>query len=75
MEDFFIHDDPCYEFAIALNPMIFLTFKDLLPGVYEEKMILGNCGFIDPKILIFILPDGYLALARILSMILEVLKK
>ncbi len=71
VEDFFIRDDPCYEFAMAaLEPNDFFpTFKDFPRGVYEEKMILGNCGFIDPENIDFYLArDGYLALAGILSM-------
>lgn len=70
VEDFLIHGDPCYEFALAaLEPNdIFPTFKDFPRGVYEEKMILEDCGFIDPEeIDYYIAREGYFALARVLK--------
>ncbi len=71
VEDFLINNDPCYEFAMAaLEPNdIFPTFRDFPRGVYEEKMILENCGFIDPEeIDFYIARDGYSALADVLNM-------
>ena len=71
VEDFLVHDDPCYEFALAaLEPNEeFPTFDDFPRGVYEEKMILKNCGFIDPEEIDFYLEaGGYAALAGVLEM-------
>ncbi len=69
--DFLINDDPCYEFAMAaLEPNDqFPTFADFPRGVYEKKIILADCGLIDPEdIDHYIAHDGYAALAKALSM-------
>ncbi|MEW5920028.1 MAG: NADH-ubiquinone oxidoreductase-F iron-sulfur binding region domain-containing protein [Bacillota bacterium] len=71
VDDFLVHDDPCYEFAmVALEANdIFPTFADFPRGVYEEKIILEQCGFIDPEdIDHYLAKDGYAALARVLDM-------
>ncbi len=70
VDDFLINDDPCYEFAlVALEPNdVFPTFSDFPRGVYENKMILEQCGFIDPEdIDHYIAKDGYSALAKALN--------
>ena len=48
VEDFLMHDDPCYEFAlVALETNdVFPTFSDFPRGVYEKKIVLEHCGFI-----------------------------
>ncbi len=69
--DFLVNDDPCYEFAmVALEANeIFPTFSDFPRGVYEQKIILEHCGFIDPgDIEHYIDKDGYAALARVLTL-------
>ncbi|MDH7576378.1 MAG: NADH-quinone oxidoreductase subunit NuoF [Bacillota bacterium] len=69
--DFLINDDPCFEFAIAaLEPNDFFpTFSDYPRGIYENKIILADCGLIDPEdIDQYLAHDGYEALARVLNM-------
>lgn len=71
VEDFLLQNDPCYEFAMAaLEPNdIFPTFRDFPRGVYEEKIILGQCGLIDPEeIDYYIAWGGYSALDKVLNM-------
>lgn len=70
VEDFLINDDPCYEFAlVALEPNdVFPTFSDFPRGVYEQKIVLEHCGFIDPgDIDHYIARGGYGALAAALG--------
>lgn len=69
--DFLVNDDPCYEFAMAaLEPNDeFPTFEDFPRGVIEKKIILADCGFIDPDdIDHYIAKDGYAALSKVLEM-------
>lgn len=69
--DFLVNDDPCYDFAIAaLEPNDeFPTFEDFPRGVIEQKIILADCGLIDPDdIDQYLAHDGYAALARVLEM-------
>ncbi len=69
--DFLDGDDPGYEYAlVALEPNdLFPTFSDFPRGVYEEKMILEQCGFIDPGNMDhYLARDGYAAVAKILEM-------
>lgn len=69
--DYLVNDDPCFEFAYAaLEPNdMFPTFADYPRGVYERKVILELCGFIDPEdIDQYLAQDGYLALVNALSM-------
>jgi len=56
--DFLMNDDPCYDFAIAaLEPNDeFPTFEDFPRGVIEKKIILADCGLINPDDI-----DHYLA--------------
>src|SRR5690554_5505561 len=71
IEDFLINDDPCFEYAlVALETNDFFpTFSDFPRGVYEEKIILEHCGFIDPgDVDHYIAREGYAALAKVLEM-------
>ena len=68
--DYLANDDPCFEFAMAaLEPNdMFPTFEDYPRGVYEQKMVLADCGLIDPEdINQYIAGDGYKALAKALQ--------
>lgn len=70
VEDFLEGDDPSYEYALAALERndVFPTFEDFPRGIYEDKMILGNCGHIDFKnIDSYIASEGYSALAAALS--------
>lgn len=69
--DFLLNGDPCFEFALAaLEPNDFFpTFAEYPRGLCEQKIILELCGLIDPQdIDQYIAHDGYLALAKVLSM-------
>ena len=69
--DYLVGGDPCFEFAMAaLEPNdLFPTFADYPRGVYEQKIILADCGFIDPgDIDRYIAGGGYGALAKALGM-------
>ncbi len=69
--DFLDGDDPGYEYAlVALEPNdVFPTFSDFPRGVYEEKIILEQCGFIDPRNMDhYLARDGYAAVAKVLEM-------
>lgn len=71
VEDFLINNDPCYEFAmVATEPNDFFpAFSDFPRGVYEQKIILEHCGFIDPEdIDHYIAKGGYAALSKVLNM-------
>jgi NADH-quinone oxidoreductase subunit F len=70
VEDFLAGDDPSYEYAMAALERndIFPTFEDFPRGMYEQKLILEQCGFIDARdINSYIARDGYRALARALE--------
>ncbi|MBM4235389.1 MAG: NADH-quinone oxidoreductase subunit NuoF [Firmicutes bacterium] len=70
VEDFLAGDDPCYEYAMAaLEPNdVFPTFAEFPRGVYEQKLILEQCGFIDARnIDSYLARDGYSALAQALE--------
>ena len=74
VEDFLAGDDPCYEYALVALEVndVFPTFSDFPRGVYEEKIILGQCGFIDPEdIDHYIARSGYAALAKTLGLATE----
>lgn len=69
--DFLVNDDPCYEFAMAaLEPNDeFPTFEDFPRGVVEQRIILADCGLIDPDdIDHYLAKDGYAALSKVLEM-------
>lgn len=81
IKDYLIEDDPCFEFALAaLEPNDdFPTFNDFPRGVYEKKIILEQCGLIDPEdIEHYINVEGYGALAEVLHMkpeeVVEIIK-
>ncbi len=68
--DYLINDDPCYEFAMAaLEPNdLFPTFADYPRGLYEQKIILADCGLIDPEdIDHYLSRNGYAGLAKALA--------
>ncbi len=67
VEDFLAGDDPSYEYALAALERndVFPTFEDFPRGIYEQKLILENCGFIDVRdIYSYIARDGYKALSK-----------
>lgn len=69
--DYLENDDPCFDFAMAaLEPNdMFPTFEDFPRGVYEQKIVLADCGLINPEdINQYLARDGYSALAKALSM-------
>lgn len=69
-EDFLAGDDPCYEYAMAaLEPNdVYPTFADFPRGVYEQKVILDRCGFINAhNIESYLALGGYSALAKALE--------
>jgi NADH-quinone oxidoreductase subunit F len=69
--DFILGDDPCFEFVLGA-----LEENELIPSIfdlprfeYERKVLLRNCGFIDPEdIEQYIAKDGYSGLAKALHM-------
>ena len=70
VEDFLGGEDPSYEYALAALERndVFPTFEDFPRGIYEEKLILKNCGYIDARdIDSYIDREGYSALARALT--------
>ena len=71
VQEILVNDDPCYEFALAALERNdeFPTFSDFPRGVYEQKIILEHCGFIDPEnINQYIALGGYAALDKALTM-------
>jgi NADH-quinone oxidoreductase subunit F len=70
VNDYLVSDDPCYEFAMAaLEPNdVFPTFADYPRGIYEHRIILADCGLIDPEeIGHYLARDGYSGLAKVLT--------
>jgi NADH-quinone oxidoreductase subunit F len=71
VNEFILGDNPCPEFVIgALEPNDILpSFQDFPRAGYEKKIILKNCGFIDPTdINDYISEGGYAALTKALSL-------
>lgn len=71
VQDFLTEGDPGIEFALAaLEPNeLFPTFQDFPRGVIENKMVLGQCGLIDPEnIDHYIANGGYTGLVQALAM-------
>ena len=71
VSDYLIGGDPCVEFALgALEENDFLpALSDFPRFAVEKKIILENCGLIDPEnIDHYIAHDGYAALAGVLQM-------
>lgn len=70
VRDFILGDDPCLEFvlgALEENDVI-PSFADFPRAQYEQKIILRNCGRIDPtRIDHYIANGGYQALANALQ--------
>ncbi len=74
IKEFLLGDDPCLEFVLgALEENDFVpSFSDFPRAKYEEKIILKNCGYIDPtKIDHYIANGGYSALVKALHMLPE----
>ena len=71
VREFILGDDPCLEFvlgALEENDLI-PSFSDFPRAGYEEKVILRNCGQIDPEqIDHYIANGGYGALVKALQM-------
>ena len=69
--DFLVGDDPCFEFLLGA-----LEENELIPTIfdqprfqYENRVILKNCGYIDPEdISQYIANDGYGGLVKTLDM-------
>jgi NADH-quinone oxidoreductase subunit F len=71
IKEFILGDNPCLEFvlgALEENELI-PSFSDFPRTRYEKKIILGNCGQIDPEqIDHYIANGGYSALVKALQM-------
>jgi NADH-quinone oxidoreductase subunit F len=71
VKEFILGENPCPEFVIgALEANEILpSFQDFPRAKYEQKIILKNCGHIDPtEIEHYIAGGGYTALAKALEM-------
>ncbi|SFG25820.1 NADH-quinone oxidoreductase subunit F [Desulfotomaculum arcticum] len=70
IRDYLTEGDPGIEFALAaIEPNDFFpTFQDFPRGVYENKIVMEQCGFIDPRdIDHYIATGGYSALVKALE--------
>ncbi len=71
VREFILGDDPCLEFVLAAleeNDLV-PSFSDFPRAKFEKKVILKNCGHIDPKqIEHYIANGGYSALVKALQM-------
>ena len=71
VREFILGDDPCLEFVLAAleeNDLV-PSFSDFPRAKFEKKVILKNCGHIDPEqIEHYIANGGYSALAKALQM-------
>jgi NADH-quinone oxidoreductase subunit F len=71
VKEFIIGDDPCLEFvlgALGENELV-PDFADFPRAGFEQKLILKNCGFIDPEdIEHYIANGGYAALDKVLQL-------
>jgi NADH-quinone oxidoreductase subunit F len=74
VREFILGDDPCLEFvlgAMGENELV-PDFADFPRARFEQKVILRNCGFIDPEnIEHYIANGGYSALAKVLKLLPE----
>lgn len=71
VRDYLTDGDPGIEFALAaLEPNdMFPTFADFPRGIHENKIVMEQCGFIDPQnIDHYIATGGYAALTKALNM-------
>ncbi|HEY33071.1 MAG TPA: NADH-quinone oxidoreductase subunit F, partial [Dehalococcoidia bacterium] len=71
VREFVVGDNPCLEFvlgALEANDLV-PSFDDFPRATYEKKIVLRNCGHIDPtNINHYIANGGYAALAKVLQM-------
>jgi len=71
VREFILGDDPCLEFvlgAMGENELV-PSFDDFPRAQFEQKVILKNCGFIDPEnIEHYIANSGYSALNKVLRL-------
>ncbi len=71
IREFILGDDPCLEFvlgALEENDLV-PSFSDFPRAKFEKKVILKNCGYIDPQqIEHYIANGGYSALVKALQM-------
>ncbi len=71
IKEFILGDDPCLEFVLAAaeeNDLV-PSFSDFPRAQYEKKVVLKNCGQIDPQqIEHYIAHGGYAALSKALQM-------
>ncbi len=71
IRDFILGDDPCFEFvlgALEKNDLI-PSFSDFSRATREQKILLKNCGHLDPMdIEHYIASGGYAALAKAIRM-------
>ncbi len=71
IKDFILGDNPCLEFvlgALEKNELV-PSFSEFPRAKYEKKVILKNCGYIDPEqIDHYIANGGYQAVAKVLEM-------
>ncbi len=71
IREFILGDDPCLEFVLAAleeNDLV-PSFSDFPRARFEKKVILENCGHIDPEdIDHYIASGGYSALAKALQL-------
>ncbi len=82
VKEYILGDDPCLEFVLgAMEPNDLIpNFQDFPRANYEQKLLLKNCGYINPTdIDHYIANDGYSALAKVLQIspkpIIEQIKK
>ena len=70
IKDFILGDNPCLEFvlgALEKNELV-PSFSEFPRAKYEKKVILKNCGYIDPEqIDHYIANGGYQAVAKVLA--------
>ena len=71
VSEFILGDDPCLEFvlgALEENDLV-PSFSDFPRAKFEKKVILKNCGYIDPEqVEHYIANGGYAALVKALQM-------
>ncbi len=74
IKEFIIGDNPCLEFVIGAlekNELV-PSFSEFPRAEYEQKIILKNCGYIDPEQIGHCIANGgYEALVKVLGMLPE----
>jgi NADH-quinone oxidoreductase subunit F len=71
VREYILGDDPCLEFVLGSMGASELVpaLSDFPRAQFEQKVVLGNCGFIDPEdIEHYIANGGYSALNKVLRM-------